>query len=588
MSQPTNPPPAPANGKAAGRKRRKGRASPTQAPATTKTPVVPAAPSPLPAAAGAPVAPEPAPAAALAGVPTASGGRLSGLPTLNDLTANIKPAHAALATVAVLAVALGFWFFWRYRFVMIALVAGLFLHIAIKPAIDALERRRVNRRLGVTIVYSLLFLALAGLVGALVPMITGQVGAFTEQVPDLYRGLRNYLLQSELDLLPRLGRLLPPSWNMQQLGQIVMNSMGNSSAQASPLLVLSQIGTAIFYLLTTFGLGYYLTLDRERLVGNLLSRLPQTRRPAVHNFINEVELSVGRFVRGQLVLCAVVGVASALAYWLIGLPYALALGAIAAVLEAVPMIGPVLTAVPAGLLAATIGPQQVIYVVIALAVIQTLESNVLVPRIMDKAVGVSPLVSVLALTFFGLLFGLPGALLAIPIAAVIQIVLNRSVFNEPAAATESLIAAPVNMIEVENPVAAGRSKLDLLRLEASELAQDVRKQLRSAPADESGDPTPDAASELEDLIEITAGALYTLLTETQQAEVQTLLAGQQPALQPGAAVPSPATQQQAASAPLGGATDAKPAVMVVETPADARTEPTPTALASTQTYKEAP
>ncbi|MGL4651621.1 MAG: AI-2E family transporter, partial [Caldilineaceae bacterium] len=349
--------------------------------------------------------------------------------------------------------------------------------------------------------------------------ITGQVGALSEQVPDLYRNARNFLLASEIELLPRLARLLPPSWDLQRLSRIVLNTMDTGEAQASPLLVISRMGTVVFYMLAVFGLGYYLTLDRERVVGSLLTRLPAPRRERVRGFVDEVESSVGRFVRGQLVLSGVVGVASLVAYWLIGLPYVLALGAIAAVLEAVPMIGPVLTAIPAGILAATLGPQQVLYVLIALVVIQVVESNVLVPRIMDKAVGVSPLVSILALTFFGMLFGLSGAMLAIPLAAVIQLVLNRTVFSERPPAAGNGPAASLNLAEMENPAAAGRSKLDRLRMEASALAQDVRKQLRSTSVGD-GSAISEGDSALEDLIEVTAGALYTLLTEAQQAAAQ--------------------------------------------------------------------
>jgi predicted PurR-regulated permease PerM len=399
-------------------------------------------------------------------------------------------------------------------------------------------------------------------------MITGQVGAFTEELPGLYRNVRNFLLSSEIELLPRLGRLLPPSWDLQRLSQIVLNSLDTGTAQASPLLLVSQVGTVLFYLLSIFGLGYYLTLDRERVVGSLLTRMPAPRRESVRGFVDEVETSVGRFVRGQLLLCGVVGVTSLVAYWLIGLPYALALGAIAAVLEAVPMIGPVLTAIPAAILAAAIGPQQVLYVLIALAVIQILESNVLVPRIMDKAVGVSPLVSILALAFFGLLFGLPGAMLAIPLAAVIQLVLNRTVFREQVPVSEGPLSAPVNLADMEHPSVSGRSRLDRLRLQASELEQDVRKQLRSKPTGSDSDMN-DETAELEDLIEITAGALVSLLAEAQQADVQTMRADRQTATAQPAAIPPPgapvdSAQMVHATANAGASADQ---TMVADSPA---------------------
>jgi hypothetical protein len=133
------------------------------------------------------------------------------------------------------------------------------------------------------------------------------------------------------------------------------------------------------------------------------------------------------------------------------------------VLEAVPMIGPLLGAVPAALVALSIGPDKVVWVVIATAVIQQLENSLLVPRVMRRAVGVNPFVTLLALFAFSSLFGIAGALMAIPMAAIIQLVLNHFVFH------------PV-MIEPDLP--AGRDLASRLRYEAQDLAQDLRKQAR--------------------------------------------------------------------------------------------------------------
>lgn len=434
--------------------------------------------------------------------------------SFSDWMSKLTPRSVASATVIVLAVALAFWLVWHFRWVALTLIAGLFLHIAIKPAIDFLEKRGVNRRVGVALVYTLLFLALGGLIAALVPLLANQIGALAQQVPDIYVGARNVLIDSRMEALVRLGRLLPATWNLQQLGEVVGGTVDPTAAAPSPLLVFSRVGASLFYLLTVFGLGYTLTLHRERLLGTVLSRLAAERREGVRSFVDEVEVRVGQYVRGQLILSGVVGVVSVIVYWLIGVPYALVLGVVAALLEAVPMIGPVLTMIPAAILAATVSPQAVLYVLIAVAVIQIVESNVLVPRVMDKAVGVSPLVSILALTAFGVLFGLAGALLAIPLAAVIQLVLNRTVFQEPTHGATALLTAPVNLAAAPDPAAAGRSHMDLLRLEAGELAQDVRKQLRSAPI-ESANAAGTADEEVEDLIEVTADALVVLLGQVQ-------------------------------------------------------------------------
>jgi hypothetical protein len=127
------------------------------------------------------------------------------------------------------------------------------------------------------------------------------------------------------------------------------------------------------------------------------------------------------------------------------------------------MIGPLLGAVPAGLVAISIAPDKLIWVIVATIIIQQLENSLLVPRIMKRTVGVNPFVTLLALFAFSSLFGIAGALMAIPIAAMIQLALNHFVFHP---------------VTVELEVAEGRDYASRLRYEAQDLVQDLRKQAR--------------------------------------------------------------------------------------------------------------
>jgi predicted PurR-regulated permease PerM len=176
-----------------------------------------------------------------------------------------------------------------------------------------------------------------------------------------------------------------------------------------------------------------------------------------------METKVGFYLAGQAVLCLVIGIMALVAYLLIGLPNAFVLALMAGVLEAVPMIGPLLGAIPAALVALSIAPAKLIWVIVATVVIQQLENILLVPRIMRKAVGVNPLVTLLALFSFSSLFGIAGALMAIPMAAIIQLLLDHFVFH-PAA--------------MEPEPSTGRDYASRLRYEAQDLAQDLRKQAR--------------------------------------------------------------------------------------------------------------
>jgi hypothetical protein len=136
-------------------------------------------------------------------------------------------------------------------------------------------------------------------------------------------------------------------------------------------------------------------------------------------------------------------------------------------MEVVPLIGPLLGAIPAVLVALSLGPDKLIWVIIATLVIQQLENSVLVPRIMRRAVGVNPFVALLAIFAFGSLLGIAGTLMAIPLAAIIQLLLDRFIFHPDA---------------TEPEIITGRDYTSRLRYEAQALAQDLRLQARRPQA----------------------------------------------------------------------------------------------------------
>jgi predicted PurR-regulated permease PerM len=257
------------------------------------------------------------------------------------------------------------------------------------------------------------------------------------------------------------------------------------------------IGQTMFVLIAVMLLAYYWTQDGERTLRFLLRVVPSERRENARQLIADMEEKVGAFIRGQTILCAAVGGVSFVAYALIGLPYALLLALIAGVLEVVPIVGPMVSIIPAAMLALSLAPAKLLWVIVAAFVIQQLEGNLLVPRVMNKAVGVNGLVTILSLVGFTSLLGLPGALLAIPIAAIIQLLLDRFVLG-PAA------------IEPEAP--DGRDYLSKLRYEAQELVRDVRRQIRNKEEE-----TTDHTDAVEDEIEAIATDLDSILA---RAEVQ--------------------------------------------------------------------
>ena len=271
-----------------------------------------------------------------------------------------------------------------------------------------------------------------------------------------------WLVDNPNPLIGRLGdlfaaSLLPDQSPLRQSGQEILDIAGQA---------LGYIGSASQAFLTAVAIlliAFYWTLDGPRYVRSLVLLLPKDSRESTQELMGAIETKVSAYIAGQGVLMLAVGGMALAAYWAIGLPYVLVLALVAGLMEAVPLVGPLLGAVPAGLVALSLGPDKLVWVIVVTLIIQQLENSLLVPRVMRKAVGVNPFVSLLAIFAFSSLLGVPGALMAIPTAAIIQLLLDRYVFRPGA---------------LEPEIPTGRDLAGRLRYEAQDLAQDLRKQAR--------------------------------------------------------------------------------------------------------------
>lgn len=416
------------------------------------------------------------------------------------------------ATLVALGVVLGFVLLVRFYMVVFIFFVAVALEVATRPAVAWLARRGLRTWMAVLLVYLALLLFVAAILWAVAPMLAEQAATITERLPDYYQRLRDWLQTSSSRLLRSLGAALPLELSLPELlaftqTQGATTAAGAQAAAASPWGWLGTVSKAVFLTLAIFALAFYWTLEGEVIVRRLLMRIPLDRRDRVRSLIAEMEGKIGGYFRGQAILCVIIGVLSTLAFLVLGIPYALVLGLLMGIFEALPVIGPTLGAIPAVIITLAVAPDKVILVVGALVAIQVLENNLLVPRVMDESVGVNAIVSILAITAFGILFGLGGAILAIPLAAILQIFINRLIFDLPM--PEEVVATPA-----KEAGAANRSQYTVLRMEAQALAQDVRKNVRNTDAEEDGSPDEESQA-AEDMIETIAKDIDGLLLQME-------------------------------------------------------------------------
>jgi predicted PurR-regulated permease PerM len=404
------------------------------------------------------------------------------------------PQQVVWATLVVLVIILAFWLLVREQIVLFSLFQAIVISTAIGPAVEWLNRRGLPRAGGVVVVYLALLAVAVVVVLLVVPLIAEQGATIAQRFGSLYGDFLDTVRLSPSRLIRRLAWRLPTD-----MPAVVPPAPADPSAEADSLDAVAQLmpvlglaGRSLFVFVAVLLLAFYWTVERERVLRFLLLLAPMRHREGLRELYESAELKVGAYIRGIGILSLIVGGLAFASYLLLGLPYALLLGLLAGVFEAVPVIGPALGVLPAVLVAFAVDPTKALWVLVVFAVIQGLENAVLVPRVMGHTVGVSPVVTLLALVAFGALFGVAGALLAIPLAAIIQLLLDRYV----------LAKRPV-----EEAPPPGRDRLSVLRYEAQELVADVRTQLR----DKSGVALDDESDAVEDAIEALAADIDSLL-----------------------------------------------------------------------------
>ena len=394
------------------------------------------------------------------------------------------PRRIVLATVVVTATILAFFGVYLLWAVFLCVFIGIVLDTALRPLTD-LVSRYVSRTAAVAIVYVLVVGILAALVSFAVPAVLVQTESLLIRLPEIYQQLREPWLTSSHPRIARLAARLPDSVPALTIADL---NLTGSLGPAGGTNILVYFLRACLSLVAVVLSAFYWALQGQRTTAALLLWVPDPRRDSARQLVDEMQQKVGAFIRGQGILCLFVGGICLIGFWLIGLPYPLVLAVLAGAMEIVPYFGPTLAAIPAILVAVSTDPALLIWVLVVICAVQFIENNLLVPRIMDQSVGVHPVVTILALAGFGSLMGVAGVILAIPLAAIVQLLLQRFVLQK-----DAIDAAPL----------VGRDRASRLRYEAHQLMQDVRSQLRQkreAPtenADWAEDAIETLATELE-------------------------------------------------------------------------------------------
>lgn len=306
------------------------------------------------------------------------------------------------------------WVLIQIRDIILLVFLSYIIMSSIMPLVEFLLKRKFPKALAVAIPYFGMVLAIVLVIVPLVPFVISQIQS-------LVSGFPFYLKQAA----QTFGVSIDPA----QVQVYLASELNSLSKNA--LIVTTKVFGGIFSLLAIFIVSFYLLLNYNEFK-RLFSRLfTHEARPSVLATLDAINYKLGAWLRGELILMFFIGLMSWVALTLLSVPYALPLALLAGIMEVVPTLGPTLSAIPAVVVALTVSPTLAVTVILAYVVIQMVENNFLVPKVMEKAVGLNPVVIILGVMIGTNLMGIAGAFLAIPLISFILVVFKSLEQKEP-------------------------------------------------------------------------------------------------------------------------------------------------------------
>lgn len=316
--------------------------------------------------------------------------------------------------IKIVAVLLGVWILFNILDIISILIIAFIVVSAMEPAIDWLQSKKIPRTAGVIIIY-IVTLSLVGLgISFIVPPLLNQTQSLAQDFP-------SYL--QKIDQSFSLLRNFFAAYNVHFDTQQIFNNWNQSITNFTSNIFSTTIGvfSGLISAVVVLSLAFYMSVEENGITNFLVSITSENRKKYVASVIDRIKDKMGRWLLGQLMLMIIIAILVWIGLALIGVPHPMLLGAFAGLLEIIPYVGPIIGAVPGTILGFLVSPTIGFLAILVYLATQQFESHVVVPQVMKKAVGLSPITVILVLLIGAKLAGVVGAVLAVPIATAVSI-----------------------------------------------------------------------------------------------------------------------------------------------------------------------
>jgi len=310
------------------------------------------------------------------------------------------------------------------RDLVVILLAALILAAVINPLADWFQKRRVHRGVAVLITYILILALLTLIVMLIFPPIRAEISDFSSN----FGSYLNKIKTSYAHLLVTTEQLGFADNLISQAGDF---GSGIGKAATGVYATVAGVLGGLVSVILIFVFAFYLVVEKGNLKNLLSFALPQKYHSHLENYFDQISGKISSWIRGQIILGIIIGFCIWSALSLLGIKYALVLALFAALLEFIPFVGPIITAIPAVILALAYSPLKAVIVVVIFWAINRLENDVLVPKIMQRATGLNPVITLLAVAVGFKLGGVLGIILAVPTATAFGVIIKDILERRP-------------------------------------------------------------------------------------------------------------------------------------------------------------
>lgn len=306
---------------------------------------------------------------------------------------------------------------------MFPLGIGIAISYILLPLVDYFEKIKIPRTVGILFAILFSIIVILAIFIWLIPILANNIKELTRVLPELFSSVFN-------DFISFIEKNVPENWHsdiMQEIDNLFLNIQQRIFAGLYGLIsLLPKTLSLIIDVLIGWILSFYIIKDKELIVRNFKYIFPEKYREEIVCFLRDIHRVVIRFIQGQLLIAIIIGIIETIGLYLTGIPYAPLLGFIGGISNVIPYFGPYIGAVPAVTIALTISPWKAIWTILVFVIVQQIDNVFLSPRIIKEKLGLHPITTIMSVLVGGRLFGFFGLVFAVPLVAMIKIILKKA------------------------------------------------------------------------------------------------------------------------------------------------------------------